>query len=232
MLIDFVQKTDAGLSAQLNSFHSHLVTLGVTLGFSQAEIDEAKADADSFAFLVVAHNRVKEYLKTVTAFKNDIYTGVGSAPQTFPVLNLEGIPATFVPDGIVTRFRAKAAKAKAATTYTEAIGTQLGIVGSYIADPDPATAKPQILGLSIEASKVVLKWRKGTFDGIKVYRKVNDGAFEMAGVDIRPHWNDPRPLPNTAETWTYKIQYFYDDSDVGLFSDESSINVATDIKTV
>jgi hypothetical protein len=232
MISDFVQKTDAGLSAQLNTFYSHLATLGGTLGFTQAEIDEAKADADSFAFMVLAHNRVKEYLKTVTTFKNDIFTGVGSASQTFPVLNLTDIPSTVVPDGIVTRFRAKAAKAKVAPAYTDAIGTQLGILGSYVADPDPATAKPPILGLSIEASKVILKWRKGTFDGIKIYRKVNDGAFEMAGVDIRPHWSDPRPLPNSAETWTYKIQYFFDDSDVGLFSDESSINVAADIKTL
>jgi hypothetical protein len=111
----------------------------------------------------------------------------------------------------------------------KAIGIQLGIEGPVVADENPDTAKPLIAELSVVASKVTLKWKKGSFSGIRVFKKVDGGEFALTGFSVSPPYTDKSPLPSTAQVWSYMIQYFIDDNEVGLISDPSSISVSTSV---
>jgi hypothetical protein len=229
---DFVKVKDVELAQQLSRFHSELSTRAAALGFSDAEIEEARKDADAFAFIDYAHGVVGEFYKTVTAFKTNIKAGIGGPVQEFPTLSFNDTISVNVPDGIVTRFRAKAAKAKSSPAYTEAIGIQLGIEGVVVPEENPDLAKPVIGGLSIIASNVTLKWKKGIFDGIRVFKKVDNGEYRLTGFSISPPYTDRSPITSTPQVWSYAIQYIIDDDEVGLLSDPASITVSNTIAAV
>jgi hypothetical protein len=228
MVKDYVESNDLELAAQLKRFYEALVIHGPSLGFSEEEIREAGDDAAAFDYIRDLHFYLKHMMKAVTHMKARIRTGENPTIPTVPSLNISQEQPKMVPEGIVNRFRQRAAKAKASNAYTRQMGIKLGILAGNVSEPDMGTVRPQIKGLRITGSGVQLQWKKGVFDGIKIYRKINKGEFEFAGFDIRPHFSDPRPLPKVPETWTYQIQYFKGSSDVGQFSDPSSIHVATD----
>lgn len=229
---DFVKVRDMELSQQLKAFHAGLLSIGKNHGFTDAEIEEAGKDAAAFAYTEFLHDKYTQHLKSLTAFKNEMKTGAGGVPVELPVLDLSGAEPVIVPDGIVSRFRAKAAKMKASANYSTAIGLQLQIEGVDVPDEDPNTAKPLIGGLRIASSKVELKWKKGSFDGIRVFRKIDGGEFVLSGFSVSPPYIDNTPLPSGSQVWTYAIQYFIDDNEVGLISDPSSISVTSTVGTV
>lgn len=226
MLADFVKSSDEGVSNQLTHYAEKLVEVGASLGFTPADIAAAQTDASVFSFATLGQTKSQAYSQAFTTYKNHLRTGDGTVIQALPTLDLGTAPATLVANGVITRFRKSAARAKTSTNYTEAIGVQLGIVGATIADTDINAAKPPIIGLAMAGSKVLVKWKKGRFDGIKIFRKIGNGEYVEAGVDTKPDWLDSRPLPTVPEVWTYKLVYFLDDSEIGVYSDESSITVS------
>ncbi|MGL6140689.1 MAG: hypothetical protein ACRC2M_25560 [Planktothrix sp.] len=221
---DFVKRPDGEFSLQLNTFSTKLDTLGAGLGISPAQIAGAKADAALFAYVNTGQQTTKDFSKGWTTYKNDLRSNPNGDTQDIPVINLPTSPAT-TENGIEARFRALAGQIKSSPNYTDAIGVQLGIVGTESAGPSATEAQPRILGLSVTGGTVLLRWQKGSFDGINIYKKKDNGSYTQVGVDTKPDWNDKQGLPPTSETWTYKIIYFIDDSEVGLFSDEATINV-------
>lgn len=227
MVKDYVESNDLELASQLKRFYEALVIHGPLLGFPEEEIRQAGDDAAAFDYIWHMHYDLKQMMKAVTSMKARIRTGDNPIIPTVPSLNISQEQPKMVPEGIVNRFRQRAAKAKASNAYTRQIGIHLGILASNVSEPDMGAVKPRIKGLRITGTGVQLLWKKGVFDGIKIYRKINKGEFEFAGFDIRPHFSDPRPLPNVPETWTYRIHYFKGSEDVGVFSDTSSIHVAS-----
>lgn len=223
---DFVKVRDLELSQQLKAFYQGLLSIGKNHGFTDAEIEEAGKDAAAFAYMEFLHDKYTQHVKTLTAFKNDMKAGSGGVPVELPVLDLSGFEPVIVPDGIVSRFRTKAAKLKASANYSTAIGVQLQVEGIDVPDEDPTSAKPVIGGLRITASKVEVKWKKGQYDGIRVFRKIDGGEFELTGFSVSPPYIDSAPLPSGSQVWTYQIQYFIDDNEVGFKSDPSSISVS------
>lgn len=225
---DFVMVKDLDFQMQLNKFYAEIKLIGASLGLTPEEIEQAGKDAAAFSYVLTAQHSANEFVKTVTAFKNDIKSGIGGAPKEFPVFTI-GADAINVPDGIVSRLRALAAKIKTSSNYTEAIGQQLGIIGVDVPDENPDTAKPLIGGLSIVASQVTLKWKKGSFDGIRVFKKVDGGEFNLTGFSISPPYTDRAPIPSSPQVWSYMIQYIVDDDEVGQLSEPFSITVSSNI---
>lgn len=221
---DFVLRSDTEFSIQLSNFSNELSTLGASLGITPAQITAAQADAAAFAFAVAAKESIKEYAKGFTRFKEGLRSGKGPSTPAAPTFALPAAPPA-VPEGVEQRFRDLAARIRTAPNYTEAIGAQLGIVAPQASRTPEADAQPAILGLALSGGKVILRWKKGAYDGIYVYRKIDGGAYEHVGVDTKPDWEDRRPMPATTQVWTYKIIYFLKDIEIGRFSAEASISV-------
>lgn len=221
---DFVQRSDTEFSIQLSNFSNELATLGASLGISAEQIAAAEEDAAAFAFAVAAQESIKEYAKSFTRFKEDLRAGKRASTQAAPTLALPAAPSAVLV-GVEQRFRDLAARIRTAPNYTEAIGAQLGIVAPQASRTPEADAQPAILGLVTSGGKVILRWKKGPYDGIYVYRKIDGGAYEHVGVDTKPDWEDRRPLPDATQVWTYKIIYFLKDKEIGRFSAEASISV-------
>lgn len=223
---DFVKSSDALFCEQLGKMASNIDTYKTILGITDEEVDEIKLDYKGFTFVLNTLKDVPEFGKSWTSYKDNLRKSKTEVASVFPVFTLPENPAPApLANGLEMRFRELAKKMKAHAGYTDAIGQQLGIVADSVAPPNTEEAKAIIKQLKVTGGKVLLKWTKGPFDGINIYRKRGNGAFEFVGFDMSPDWTDNTPLPATFENWTYRIIYVRKDVEVGHFSNEVSVGV-------
>jgi hypothetical protein len=118
---------------------------------------------------------------------------------------------------------------KTSPGYTEAIGQDLGIIGSAHNAPDFATLQPAISAL-VAASAVEIGWGwqgYGAFlDQLEIQVDRGDGAgWVMLTYDTTPCYNDTAPHPAALTKWKYRAIYRVGDLRVGLWSNEVSVTV-------
>lgn len=222
---DFVEAQDRKFAGQLRIFANNLVPLADSLGISAEDLATIQADAYAMEFAVSTQQSMESLRKSWTLFKDNLRGGKQGKTNMIPGFGDPLAPPPLVLDGVEARFRKWAQRIKAHKNYSVSIGSQLGIVSGPVAGISSSSGKPTIFELGISGSRVFLKWRKGRYDGINIYRKRKDQAFQLAGTDLKPNWMDPAPLPTEPEVWIYKIIYIKDDQEVGEFSDESQVLV-------
>ena len=132
-------------------------------------------------------------------------------------------PATVVP-GILTRFRDLVRQVKAASAYTDAMGTALGIIGPDSADVDPATLVPEI-SLRLNGGKVDVLWTKNGQEALEIQVDRGTGTFDLLAIDTRPDYTDTEPLPATPARWKYRATYTHDAQRIGQWSNVAEIAV-------
>ena len=126
-----------------------------------------------------------------------------------------------VPPGIFPRIAKMVQRIKASPNYTEAIGHDLGIIGSeHIIDP--ASMKP-VLKLVFEGAAVQVQWIKGHAGAVRI-EKDSGAGFQFLAIDSVPDYTDTTPI-TAAATWKYRAMYIINDELVGQWSDVVSINV-------
>jgi hypothetical protein len=126
----------------------------------------------------------------------------------------------------VASIRALSNQIKAAPDYTEAMGQELGIIGTDSIF-EKSTAKPKI-SVGKEGNTVVVKFIKEKADGVYIYsRRSGEKEFTLLGVDTVPPYHDKRPNLVTGQTEMreYKAWYFLDEDIIGQESDVASITL-------
>ena len=111
-------------------------------------------------------------------------------------------------------------RVKAHPNYTEAIGADLGIIGSDVVD-DPTTLKPELKGALLGGTSVIEFVKKRT-DGVQIFSKRgNENSFTFLAVDTNSPYTDNRAKlnPNRPEERQYYAFYIMDDEAIGLQSD-------------
>lgn len=223
---DFVEASDPEFASQLERFAHTLESLATELDISAEELAEIKADAKAMHYAVARQKEGENLKKAWTKFKTSLRGGEQGKENVFPVFAVpEEIPA-LVPDGVEARFRKCAQRIKVHKKYKPSYGVQLGIVARATTAQPTYLAQPKIVDLGISGGKVYLKWRKGRYDGIHIYRRRGqEQTYVLVGTDLKPNWVDPTPLPTDPEVWTYKIVYLKDDQEVGQMSAEGQLMV-------
>lgn len=106
------------------------------------------------------------------------------------------------------------------------MGQDLGII-PYTTVVNPNDMIPN-LSIRLDARHPLMKWTKGTSDGVQLYvdRRDNNGFVALSKV-FRNTYLDTASLPAAAftATWDYKARYLIGDDEVGQFSPVLSINV-------
>ena len=113
---------------------------------------------------------------------------------------------------------------KAASTYTEAMGTALGVIGSDSVDPDPATLTPEI-SLRINGGKVEVLWTKDGQEGVEIQKDSGTGQWTFLALDTRPNYIDTTPMPAPSAKWKYRAIYSNDAQRIGQWSNVAEITV-------
>ena len=120
------------------------------------------------------------------------------------------------------------ARIKGSGTYTEVIGTDLGVVGSQQTAPDFAMFQPAISAAVSGPNKVYIDWGWGGYaaflDACEIQVDRGNG-WVLLTIDTTPGYTDSTAHPATLTRWKYRAIYHVDDAQAGLWSAEVSVTV-------
>jgi len=197
MFKDYLPTGDGQLVIWLTNFQTKITTYGAGLGLAAGDItDLTNLCGNAIETIDEAEMKKNEAQNAVAAketFKKDEFPGLRNAIK----------------------------RMKTSGSYTEAIGQDLGIIGSDSALPD----KP---GLKAKArvNDVELSFTKKGLDGVNVYARLKgEASWTFLSRDTHSPYNDSRPLANAAipETREYMCIGVMDDEEVGDPSDIVSV---------
>ncbi|MCX6151516.1 MAG: hypothetical protein NTX22_13375 [Ignavibacteriales bacterium] len=121
----------------------------------------------------------------------------------------------------IAEIRRIAQKIKSSNGYTEAMGLELGIIGTAETGEDLETIKPTLKGKILGGSAVV-SFDKQKMNGVKIYSKRgSEPDFTFLAVDTSSPYEDNRQKlnANLPEERLYYAYYLCDDQQVGQQSD-------------
>ncbi len=226
---DYLPDDDPGKATWLNTFSQKISvagssepTAGEDLGLTAAEVTQTEADALMFNFCVQNQDSFKNEKEERTDYKNLLRGGAeGVAMDPYPTSTVV-TPPEAVPQGIFKRIPKLVKRIKASANYNTPLGEDWGIIGDE-QEFDPNELKPEI-ELLVVAMGVLVKWRKGFAEGLRIYVDRGSG-FVWLATDSEPDYLDTFAMPAAAATWKYKAVYEIDGEAVGQFSDEAQVQV-------
>jgi hypothetical protein len=227
----YMPRTDEGKFLWLNNFAGKLQNHAATLGISQEQITAVQNDMQMMNYMINEVNRMKNGLAERVGYKDILISGNGSEPQAPAPVYQNVAPPTVVPFGIISRVSRLVRHIKSHENYNEAIGNDLGVIGSD-SDESISDMKP-LLNVKLHAGKPVVEWKKGHADSIDLYVNRGDGrGYVYLANDMSPHYTDEFPLPADSKMleWRYKGIYRIKDEQVGMFSDEVGILVKKEVE--
>jgi hypothetical protein len=215
----------------LENFRNKLTGHAPTLGISGADSTAAIADARWLIYVLGTWlPAVRAWQKSCTDAARQAQLGNMGVVMVLPVFVAPALPAGVVAvnDGALNRIFGIIQVMKGSAAYTEAIGTDLGVIGSQQSAPDFATLQPSINATVAGPNKVDNDWGWGGFaaflDACEI--QVDRGSgWTLLTIDTTPGYTDTAPHPATLTRWKYRAIYHVDDAQVGLWSAEVSVTV-------
>ena len=197
--------------AWLNNYLAKLPTLGLVCGITSTEITATQADIIGYVWVVHTwYPAFQQEAMSATVLKSQLGTGSGTVRPTLPTLPSFANPPAIPLPGVLSRLFNQIARIKMHSAYTEAIGRDLGIIGTPDTTdhtiPDLTAASEQGNG----SQRVRLSYTKYGHDGVHIESRRNGGDWEFLAINnVKPHL-DTRPLlvANTPETREYRIRYW------------------------
>ena len=198
----------------LDNLAVKLPTYGPTLGVIAGDVTAAVNDAKYAKYVLGTWlTAVRNFSPSTTDAVDDVLTGAGTSVMVLPTFTAPALPAgvTATLPGTLTRLFALIAKMKLNAAYTEAIGTDLGIVGS---EDDPSTHPvPKFILEMLQGSAcqcVRLKFFKYLHMGVYIESRRGVGPWEFLAIDTEAPYDDDRPLlvAGTPEVREYRMRFW------------------------
>jgi hypothetical protein len=211
-----------------NKIGGYVATLGLTAGQSTAII------ADCNWLIYVLQNwlaSTRTFALACTQAASDAQTGNGATLSVLTTFTPPVLPVgtAAVNNGALLRIFALAQQIKDGGKSSDAINTDLGIVGSTQTAPDLSTRQP-LIAVAINGSQVDIKWgwggNRAYLDSIELQVDRGDGhGFVLLTIDTTPNYTDTQPFPTAQTRWSYRGIYRVNDHQIGLWSATVSVIV-------
>ncbi|MFA6561264.1 MAG: hypothetical protein WCV00_05095 [Verrucomicrobiia bacterium] len=216
----------------LENERNKLASYATALGLTTEQVTAAIADCRWLIYILQSWlPAARTWSLACTDAATMAQSGDGSALMALPVFTPPTPPTGVVAvnTGALNRVFALVQLMKDSGGYTEAIGSDLGLVGAEQTAPDFTTLAPA-LKLTRAATGINVGWNWGGYaaflDMIEIHVDRGDGkGFDFLANDTTPGYLDTTPQPSTPAKWKYRAIYRLDDQQVGLWSDEKSITV-------
>ncbi|MBI5021246.1 MAG: hypothetical protein HZB59_07425 [Ignavibacteriales bacterium] len=198
---DYLPRSDSQFVVWLENFAAKLETHALTLGFEDAVFTQAQNDLTA----------LRAKLADVQTKKTSVASSVEAKEATLADVKKH------VRDTVIIT--------KRKSSYTQAIGEDLGIVAAEGIDVPTDLSTPEFQ-TTILPDKVRLDWTKGYSDGIVVQSKRGtETEYTTIGKDTRSPYDDERAClsPGVPEVRMYRIRYLVGDDEVGNWSNESRV---------
>jgi hypothetical protein len=215
----------------LDNFATKLAIYAPNLTIPTGESGAAMDDAKWCGYVL------GEWLPAVRAFSpsttdavDDALTGSGSSAIAMPTFTAPALPSgvTARNPGALTRIFTMVGKIKLDAAYTEAMGTDLGIVGSEDTGlhPVPKFTPEALPGIGVQV--VRLTFFKYTHMGVYIESRRGTGAWEFLGIDTVSPYMDERALltPGTPEMREYRMRYWDKGTPNGDWTDVAKVTVS------
>ena len=219
----------------LANYAAKLPIYGTTLGLTAPEVTAGVNDAKWCNYVLgVWLTAVRAFSPSTTDAVDDVLTGQGNVAVVLPTFAAQALPAgvTAALPGALTRIFTLVAKMKLSPNFTEAIGTDLGIIGSVVTPP-PSTASPRFLtdllqGVGGTAQTVKITFYKHGHMGVYLESRRGAGAFEFLAIDTESPYLDERPLlaAGQPEVREYRLRFWDKGTPNGDWSDVASVTVS------
>jgi hypothetical protein len=216
----------------LDNFRNKLLAYIAALGIDSAVAAAIIADCRWLMYVLGTWlPAARAWALACTDASAEAQTGTGNAAQVLPVFTAPALPAgvAAVDPGALTRIFALVQLIKDSAGNTDAIDSDLRIVGSVSANPDLAAIQP-ILTARINGTHTDLGWGWGGHRDhvdlllIQVDRADGKGWVELVH-DTTPNYTDTTAFPATATIWKYRAIFYVNDAPVGLWSNTVSVAV-------
>lgn len=219
------------------NFAGKLPTHGPTVGLSTAQINNSVADNLTLAYgLGEWKTNLYELGPAGTASLRELESGTGTGAFAFPTYTAPAPPtlpptADPVKPGALERTFLLVQEIKSKPGYTEAIGLDMGIVGSETPPPPPGEAPPPRVTALVIAGEdneaVSLKFIKSGHEGVYGETQRGSGGWEHLGVSTKSPMMDIRPLltPGQAEVRQYRFRFFDRGEANGAWTDVIRVTV-------
>ena len=219
----FLPNGDALRGVWLSNFDAKLGTYATKFGIVKADTDSVHNDTLAFNFTLTLIAAAKSYEHNCATFKTSIRNGIDGKDATpFPVFTIAVDTPTAVATGLFSRISTIVKAIKANKFYTEAIGKDLGIIGSDIAPKGGTdTIQPIITGKTSGGS-VIIKYTKGDTGGIRLEcKRSTETDFSLVDKTTKSVYTDDRAnlIPGKPEQREYRAWYVVDDDITGQVSD-------------
>jgi hypothetical protein len=204
----------------------HGPTLDVVAGDVTAAVNDAK----------FGHYVLSEWLSAVRAFTpsttdavDAVLDGEGEDAVVLPTFTAPALPAgvTATPPGVLTRLFALIAKMKLAAGYTEAIGTDLGVIGPE-ETPKSTPKFTATLEQGSGSQSVKLRFYKYGHQGVYAESRRGSGAWEFLAIDTESPYDDERPLlaAGQPEVREYRMRFWDKGTPNGDWTDVVRVTVS------
>jgi len=216
----------------LENFRNKLPGKATALGLTTEQVAAGVGDARWLLYVLQSWlPAARAWSLACTDSAAEAQTGDGSALMVLQIFTPPTLPTGVVAvnTGALNRVFALVQTIKDSSGCTEAISSDLGIVGAQQTGPDFTILKPDYTPTRV-ATGVNLDWSWGGYsaflDMIEIQVDRNDGkGFVFMANDTTPGYVDTTPQPTTPVKWKYRAIYRVGDQQVGLWSDEKSITV-------
>ena len=224
----YIPSSDADKGLWLNNFNVKLPVHATILGITPAELTSVQHDNAMFQYVISIMEVYRQYLSNLTGYKNMLKHAVAQQHiGTMPVLPTLAAAPTNVPEGVFDRIGKLVMRIKSSTGYTDNIGSDLGIIAPTTSTVDVDGMQPDI-SIKLDVGRPHLKWVKGHSDALDLYVDRNDGTgFNLLGRLLKTEYIDVTNLDATKifDEWKYKGIYVISDTQVGLYSKVTSVDV-------
>ncbi len=113
--------------------------------------------------------------------------------------------------------------------YTTAIGEDLGIEAPVV-PVLPVIAKPVFRIELIDGGYPMLRWTKGKFAGVEIWKDSGQGYAKLERIS-KTTFIDKSDLPavGLSSVWRYKMIYIVNDEITGNWSDVATVTVYSEV---
>jgi hypothetical protein len=226
----YFPETTLGRPEWFHNFAVELPIANVTLGLPALEVAKKVKEALWLEYVTGPYlTAVRKFGPAGTAGVEEAFYGTSPGPLVLPTFSAPDLGTVEPqPAGTLEILFNYVKTIKARTTYTEAIGLKLGIVGAEDATENPLPTFTLKVEMGDTCQCVRLNFKKYKRQGVAIYSQRGTGPVELIGIDMASPYLDTRPLlaAPAPEVRHYKLRYYEDDAPVGDFTEIQTVTVA------
>lgn len=216
----------------LDNFSVKLPIYATTLGVSAPDLAAAVNDAKWGNYLLGTWlSAVRAFSPSTTESVDAALTGEGTDDVELPGFDAPALPAgvTAPAPGLLTRLFALIARLKLSAAMTDAIGTDLGILGPEDVDnhPTPRFSTEVVQGSGQQG--VNMTFYKYSHQGVHIEsRRGAGGAWEFLAIDTESPYLDDRPLLTAGqpEVREFRMRFWDKGTPNGDWTDVQKVTVS------